>query len=241
MARRTKAELDAAVASMFPDQSTGEITPERVRDYLLDLSDSSAAGVAGSDTLNEIRWTGAEWEAISSVTTQHQVVTREDTFDSVKRGILRGLEAGGTSHYDAGVPSYWTSTGGYNLLVIGAANSGGSNAPLDILWPAGEDPPFLWVLSPAHTGWNARMRAEITSQPDNTAQGSVTERDRTFGAMTYEVAINDVPFEINRYRIAVARPDPADADANRPNEEQVRIRYSYSSPPEPSATVVQIS
>ena len=60
MARRTKAELDAAVASMFPDQSTGEITPERVRDYLLDLSDSSAAGVAGSDTLNEIRWTRSQ-------------------------------------------------------------------------------------------------------------------------------------------------------------------------------------
>ena len=75
MATRTKDQLEQAIDAMIVRNDTGAITPTVHRGILQDILDSSASGIAGSDVLDTIRWTGAGWAAVSDVQTQYMAIT----------------------------------------------------------------------------------------------------------------------------------------------------------------------
>ena len=156
MTVRTKAELDAQVASMFPSAGSPRITAEELRDYLLDVNDSvEFPAPAPSGTMFYIGWaspaagnaqptiTAADFAAATSyqgasVTVPVQGTAGDflwfarDTYPShVRFNSAQGRDSIGDFDEQAGVVAY---DGADHAVGVGKQRSGGAIGGHDIFF-----------------------------------------------------------------------------------------------------------
>ena len=243
MAIRTPAELKVAVAAMFADNNAGDIIPADARDFLSDQIDSAVPSVGGSDVLNEIRHINGAWKAISTKSQEYMVVTRADDFATLRIAIIRGLQTGGAqANYESGLPSLFQFRA-RSTTVIGAvgASGGRPSAPLGTMWPVGDAPPWVWLLTPSSLGYLARTPVRFRTWPDQFRTVQIEETEDA-GILPYTITIDGVPYDVARNRTSLARPDIADAaDPTALDASQFRISYLYLTPPVTSPVVLQVT
>ena len=116
-------------------------------------------------------------------------------------------------------------------------NTRGLDALLSDLWPPGEQPPFVWLVTPQAFSWLQRSRVTVSTRVDNSGAGTEVEAGVRFGRLPYRVSVDGVPYEIGRYRTSLARP--VDAQAT-PDEAALRFEYGYAAPMAETPTVTRL-
>ena len=173
------------------------------------------------------------WTAVSAVSTQYLVVTRSDDFPTLKAALVGLLTLGGREAALPAIPAF-VSTRMLSYVSVGGVNTSGGDALLSDLWPSGERPPFIWLVTPTAFGWLKRSRITVSTRVDNSGAGTVVEDDVSFGRLPYRCQVDGVPFEVGRYRTSLARP--VDAIAT-PDEAALRFEYGYAAPMAETPTV----
>ena len=121
-----------------------------------------------------------------------------------------------------------------SYLTLGGTETNGSDALLADLWPIGDDPPFIWLITPVRYGWIGRARVNVQTRRNNANLDEEREDMAVFGVLPYTLTINDVPFDVGRYRTSLARPVD---DPDAMNEATLRFLYRYAGAP-PAVPVV---
>ena len=237
MAIKTPAELKALILSAFTDNDSGDIIPADARGFLDDAVDSLVPAHGGSAALDRLQWdtTTGQFAPVSAVDTQYLVVTSSDDFVTLQRALVGLLTLGG-NEAALPVPAYVT-TRFFSLAVVGGVNTRGNDALLSDIWPPGEQPPFVWLVTPQAFSWLKRSRVTVSTRVDNSGAGTLVESNVRFGRLPYRVEIDGTPFEVGRYRTSLARP--VDAQAT-PDEAALRYEYGYSAPDLESPTVTRL-
>ena len=237
MAIRTPAELKARILATYTDNDTGDIIPIDARGFLDDAVDSFVPGHGGSAALDTLQWNSATgWTPVSAVSTQYLAVTAADDFTTLKKALVGLLTLGGNEAAQPAIPAYVT-TRFFSLATIGGVNTSGNDALLSDLWPTGEQPPFVWLVTPEAYGWLQRSRVTVSTRVDNRGAGTKVESDVRFGRLPYRVEVDGVPFSVGRYRTSLARPvDVADT----PNEAALRYELGYAAPDPETPTVTRL-
>ena len=81
------------------------------------------------------------------MTTQYLVVTRSDDFPTLQSALVGLLTLGGREAAQPAIPAYVT-TRFFSVATIGGVNTSENDALLSDLWPTGEQPPFVWLVTP---------------------------------------------------------------------------------------------
>ena len=237
MAIKTPAELKALIVAAFTDNDTGDILPAAARGFFDDAVDSLVPASGGSDALDRLQWNSATgWTPVSAVSVQYLVVTRSDDFQTLQAALVGLLTLGGNEAAQPNIPAFVT-TRFFTLAVVGGVNTRGNDALLSDLWPTGERPPFVWLVTPHAFSWLQRSRVTISTVVDNRSEGIEVESNIRFGRLPYRVEIDGVPFEVGRYRTSLARP--VDASAT-PDEAALRYEYAFSAPDPETPTVTRL-
>ena len=238
MAIKTPAELKALIRATYTDNDTGDILPAAARGFLDDAIDSLVPAHGGSAALDRLQWNSATgWTPVSAVSVQYLVVTAADDFTTLKKALVGLLTMGGNEAAQPAIPAYVT-TRFFSLATIGGVNTRGLDALLSDLWPTGDRPPFVWLVTPTAFGWLQRSRVTVSTVVDNRGEGLEVESNVRFGRLPYRVEVDGVPHEIGRYRTSLARP--VDASAT-PNEAALRYELGYASPDPETPTVTQLN
>ena len=116
-------------------------------------------------------------------------------------------------------------------------NTSGNDALLGDLWPPGEQPPFVWLVTPEAFGWLQRSRVTVSTRVDNSGAGMLVESGVRFGRLPYRVEVDGVPYSVGRYRTSLARPVDA---SSTPNEAALRYEYGYAAPDPETPTVTRL-
>ena len=237
MAIKTPAELKALIISAFTDNDTGDILPIAARGFLDDAVDSLVPAHGGSSVLDRLQWnaTTGRFEPVSAVDTQYLVVTARDDFVTLQRALVGLLTLGGNEAAQPAIPAYVT-TRFFSLATIGGVNTSGNDALLSDIWPPGEQPPFVWLVTPQAFSWLRRSRVTVSTRVNNSS-GTLVEADVRFGRLPYRVEVDGVPFEVGRYRTSLARPVDA---ADTPDQAALRFEYGFAAPQAETPTVTRL-
>ena len=238
MAIRTPAELKADILAAFTDNDSGDILPADARGFFDDAIDSLVPAHGGSAALDRLQWnaTTGVFSPVSAVDTQYLVVTAADDFTTLKKALVGLLTLGGNEAALPAVPAYVT-TRFFSLATIGGVNTSGNDALLSDLWPVGDQPPFVWLVTPEAFSWLQRSRVTVSTRVDNSGAGTLVESNVRFGRVSWRVEVDGVPYEIGRYRTSLARP--VDAQAT-PDEAALRFEYGYAAPMAETPTVTRL-
>ena len=234
---KTPAELKALILAAFTDNDTGDILPAAARGFFDDAVDSLVPASGGSDALDRLQWNSATgWTPVSAVSTQYLAVTRSDDFQTLQAALVGLLTLGGNEAALPAVPALVT-TRFFSQATIGGVNTSGNDALLSDIWPVGERPPFVWLVTPTAFGWLNRSRVTVSTRVDNRGAGTLVESNARFGRLPYRVSVDGVPYEVGRYRTSLARP--VDAQAT-PNEAALRFEYRFAAPDPETPTVTRL-
>ena len=237
MALKTPAELKANILAAFTDNDTGDILPAAARGFFDDAVDSLVPASGGSAALDRLQWNSATgWTPVSAVDTQYLVVTAAEDFTTLKKALVGLLTLGGNEAALPAVPALVT-TRFFSQATIGGVNTRGLDALLSDLWPTGDRPPFVWLVTPEAFSWLQRSRVTVSTRVDNSGAGTEVEAGVRFGRVPWRVEIDGVPYEVGRYRTSLARP--VDAQAT-PDEAALRFEYGYASPDPETPTVTRL-
>ena len=237
MARLTKAQIEADINARIVMNDTGAIDDVVLRDVLQNIIDSGIVGVPGSNARPALKWiptTG--WTPVSDTTVQYMAITREDDWPTLQAALIAHFTLGGNENYIPNPPS-WVSLRLSSYQTVGGPNTGGVDALLTDLWPVGTLAPFVWLVTPTAHGWHDRSRVTVSTRVNNAGDGAMVETEAHFGRLPYDVTINDVQFDIGRYRTSLPRPTDAQAT---PGEAALRFIYKYAPAPAVSPVVNQI-
>ena len=233
---RSKADLRTALTAAIHANTTGAITPAVHHALLTDIIDSSAAG-AGSPARDRLQWHPVSgWTPVSADNTQFLVVTPENHFPALQAALVAHLTAGGNENDLHGLPAF-VSTRLSSYVSIGGSATSGNDALLADLWPVGDDPPFLWLVSPVAFDWLTLSRVNASTRLDNAATGQIVESMQSFTRVAWTLTINDVPYEIGRYHTQLQRP--VDLQPT-PDQAALRFQFRYAAPAPSAPVVVQV-
>ena len=161
----------------------------------------------GSDALDELRWTGGAWTPVSPLTTQYAAWTRAGTYESLETlfNAVAGEPGGLGASGDGLLFNLNRESLVSNRVQIGLT----INATLDAIWPSGETPPFIWLVSPSFHGWLPNYTVAAFTRPGDSAiaaQGETAD----FVIEPYIVAIDGVPYDVGVVQCPLTRPNDTD-------------------------------
>ena len=237
MPRRTSAEIEHIVNTGVVQNDTGDITAAAIRSIIMDVVDSGPIGMPGNDARTALKWLDSSgWTPVSDTTTQYLIVTRTDAYATLAAALVAHLTAGGSENALPAIPAF-VSARFSSYASIGGVDTGGNDALLSDLWPAGAAAPFVWLVTPTAHDWLERSRVNVSVRPDNTGAGTLLEPLAHFGRLPYTVMIDGAQFDIGRYHTMLDRP--ADLQAS-PNQAALRFQYQYEARPAAVPTVTQV-
>ena len=163
--------------------------------------------------------------------------TRADDFSTLRLALVRHLTAGGSENDLPSVPAF-VSTHLGSYISLGGTDTGGLDASLDVMWPRGEEPPFIWLATPTRYQRLGRSRVNCSTRRNNFNLDPQLEPLVHFGAVAWTIVVNGVPYLCGRYRTSL--PRPVDDPANQ-NESALRFQFRYASPPPAPPVVTQVT
>ena len=238
MAIKTPEQLKIDILAAFSDNDLGEILPADARGFLDDAVDSLVPAHGGSAALDRLQWnaTTGVFSPVSDVSTQYLVVTSSDDFQTLQAALIALLTLGENEGAFPAIPAF-VSTRLLSHATIGGVDTGGNDALLSDLWPTGERPPFVWLVTPEAFSWLQRSRVTVSTRVDNSGAGTLVEAGVRFGRLPYRVSVDGVPYEIGRYRTSLARPVDA---SSTPDEAALRYEYRFAAPDPETPTVTRL-